>query len=108
MTEKIKVIYCPKQMRPFPAHVDNAMQFMVNGLIETVKVADDTAIVCCKDAKENGMPCNISVPVDGFYGDVFMVGLAGDEFVSLSETQVAFYLPQAMKRYKEHSSGGNA
>lgn len=82
--DKIKVLVkkpgIPKwQVREIENSLED-MQRIVGGYIETVTLADDFAVVCNEEGRVLGLPYNTQINGIDFVGDIFIVGIDGDEF----------------------------
>lgn len=71
------------------------MQNIVGGLIQAVyPFADEVALVCNEEGKIMGLPSNrlILQMQDIIAGTFFVCGLSEDDFASLNDEQVEYYL----------------
>ena len=73
------------------------LQETVGGLIEVIGNGDGTLIVCNDEAKLNGMDGNRRINGDVIAGPFFVVGEDGENFRSLTDTEMQKY----MQRFKE-------
>ena len=73
------------------------LQETVSGLIEVIDNGDGTLIVCNDEAKLNGMDGNRRINGDVIAGPFFVVGEDGENFRSLTDTEMQKY----MQRFKE-------
>lgn len=81
--------------RPRIAEIENtltALQKVVGGYIETVTLAKDCCIICNEEGRLQGLPYNLTFGGISFVGTVLFVGVAGDEFCSLSERKTNFLM----------------
>ena len=69
-----------------------ALQEAVGGYIETVTLAKDCCIICNEEGRLQGLPYNLTFGGISFVGTVLFVGVAGDEFCSLSERKINFLM----------------
>ena len=77
-----------------PVHVEwisnrlDALQGIVGGYIEVFRITEGTAIVCNEEGRINGMEYNCSALGQDFYGDIFVVGIDGEDFTDVGETKM--------------------
>lgn len=100
----INVLKVEYGKEPYAKEIDaglESLQHEVGGFIEAVyPFREPVAIVCNEEGKCNGMPLNRALRdrsdliYDVIAGDFLVVGLAGENFTSLSDEQ--------MKQYAEH------
>ena len=64
----------------------------MGGYIETVTLAKDCCIICNEEGRLQGLPYNLTFGGISFVGTVLFVGVAGDEFCSLSERKTNFLM----------------
>lgn len=92
MKDRIKVWYKPNaETRPVILETDNtlgALQNLVGGYIETIRVAVDAALIVNEEGLLRGLPYNITFCGAQLVGPVVMVGIEGDEFTDLPEAAV--------------------
>lgn len=69
-----------------------ALQEAVGGYIETVTLARDCCIICNEEGRLQGLPYNMTFGGISFVGTILFVGVAGDEFCSLSERKTNFLM----------------
>lgn len=78
---------------PYLADIDGSlesMQKIVGGYIEPVLLGGDGLIlVCNEEGKLRGMPKNIDIGGDVVCGDCFICGTDGEDFIGLTDDQVA-------------------
>ena len=87
----MKVIIKEPGQRPRVTEIENslsALQQAVGGYIEMVTLAEDCCIICNEEGRLQGLPYNLTFCGVSFVGTILFVGIAGDEFVGLSECQV--------------------
>lgn len=102
MEEKIKVIYCPANSAPVEKVISNtlkAMQELVGGNIEAHGATTGTALICNEEGRILGMPENMSAPFAGLCGDVFLCGTDGEDFASIADDEVSFWLGMCRRRW---------
>ena len=56
------------------------LQRIVEGPIETVKIADDCVLIVNEEGKLRGLEANFALGYDVIVGEVAVVGVDGDEF----------------------------
>ena len=81
--------------RPRVTKIENslsALQEAVGGYIETVTLAKDCCIICNEEGRLQGLPYNLKFGGISFVGTILFVGVAGDEFCSLSERKTNFLM----------------
>ena len=83
-----------------------AIQKEVEGLFEVVYMRDGTILCCNGESKLNEMEPNRRLVDDIICGPFFMVGNSGEDFVSLTDEQVAKYLEQfgEPEQFQEHEA----
>lgn len=87
----MKVIIKEPGKKPRITEIENSLstlQQAVGGYIETVTLAEDFCIICNEEGRLQGLPYNLTFCGVSFVGTILFVGVAGDEFVDLSEYQV--------------------
>lgn len=70
--------------------VDNtleALQEQVGGYIETVTFRADACVLCNEEGAIHHLPYNTTICRVDFLGPVLIVGVKGEEFTDLTETQ---------------------
>ena len=65
------------------------MQQLVDGYIESVKLTDKSVMICNEEGKFNDMKRNFYMKdiKDTIFGPALFVGVKGDEFCDLSDTE---------------------
>jgi len=65
------------------------MQQLVDGYIEPVKITDESVMICNEEGKINDMKKNFYLDDidDWIFGPVLFVGVKGEEFCDLSDTE---------------------
>lgn len=102
MNKKLTVVMVEPNKAPYVAKLKNelpALQKAVGGLIEIIDNNDGTLIICNEDGKLQGLEGNRRIG-DGtsiIAGTFFAVGDGGENFKSLTESEVVKY----MDRFKE-------
>lgn len=102
MAEKLTVVMVEPHQAPYVTEIKNtlsALQKAVGGYIEVVGNADGTRIICNEEGKLQGLEGNRRIH-DGMSviaGRFFVVGDDGENFRSLTESEVVKY----MDRFKE-------
>lgn len=102
MSKKLTVVIVEPHKAPYIKKIDDelsALQKCVGGYIETVYNGDGTIIVCNEEGKLQGLEGNRRIR-DGssiIAGTFFVVGDDGENFRSLTESEVVKY----MDRFKE-------
>ena len=81
-----------------------AFQQTVGGLIECFDISENTTIICNEEGKINGMKPNRAIRTEGqildiVAGNMFVVGIDGENFCSLTDEQISeitekFYYPE--------------
>lgn len=87
----MKIIIKEPGQRPRTTEIENslsALQQAVGGYIETLTFTEDCCIICNEEGRLQGLPYNLTFGGILFVGTILFVGVAGDEFVDLSECQV--------------------
>ena len=91
----MKAIIKEPGKKPRITEIENnlaALQEAVGGYIETVTLAKDCCIICNEEGRLQGLPYNLTFGGISFVGTVLFVGVAGDEFCSLSERKTNFLM----------------
>lgn len=102
MSEKLTVVMVEPHKEPYVVEIEDelsALQKAVGGYIETVYNGDGTIIICNEEGKLKGLEGNRRIR-DGasvIAGTFFVVGDDGENFRSLTESEVVKY----MDRFKE-------
>lgn len=86
----------PPEERSTPNTLE-ALQKAVGGYIETVTVAADVCVVCNEEGRLRGLEPNVTFLGVMFVGPILIVGVKGDEFVSLPRRRSGFWL-EALSR----------
>lgn len=79
------------QEEPEMREIDNtlqALQAIVDGPIETLRLSKSIVIIVNKEGRLRGMQCNSL----GFAGPMVCVGHAGEEFRGLTEAEAEFLM----------------
>jgi len=82
----MKVIWKKPEKPPETAEVENtlaALQEAVGGSIETVRLAEDTCLVCNEEGWLQQLPYNCRIGGMPLAGDVLLVGVCGEEFCDI-------------------------
>ena len=61
---------------------------IVGGYIECVRISDGIILVCNDEGKLKGLEPNFILGDDIIVGDVFFVGVKGEDFTSLSDQHI--------------------
>lgn len=102
MSEKLTVVMVEPHKEPYVTEIKDelsSLQKAVGGYIETVYNGDGTIIICNEEGKLKGLEGNRRIR-DGasvIAGTFFIVGDDGENFRSLTESEVARY----MERFAE-------
>ena len=102
MAKKLTVVMVEPHKAPYVTKIDDelsALQKAVGGYIEVVGNGDGTLIICNEEGKLQGLEGNRRIH-DGasvIAGTFFVVGDDGENFRSLTESEVVKY----MDRFKE-------
>ena len=96
---KIKVLYIPIDRDPEYIEIENRLrefQNIVRGHIEIVTLKPGLALVCNEEGKLNGMKPNLFISKinDMVCGPVVIVGVSGEEFISVSDDEICPILNQ--------------
>lgn len=102
MAEKLTVVMVEPHQAPYVTEIKNALsalQKAVGGYIEVVGNGDGTLIICNEEGKLQGLEGNrrIHNGMSVIAGTFFVVGDGGENFRSLTESEVVKY----MDRFKE-------
>ena len=65
-----------------------ALQFEVDGWIETVTFAEDACVICNEEGRIQGLPFNLELMGILFFGTILIVGVDGENFTDLSDAGV--------------------
>lgn len=82
----IKVIIKHPGFIPYINWIPNelsALQDIVGGYIEVVKLFSDVIVVCNEEGKLKGMDYNCTIWGEDFVGDIFFCGVDGEDFVDI-------------------------
>ena len=107
MAEYLKVVMVEPHKAPYVTEIEDelsALQRAVGGYIEVVGNGDGTLIVCNEEGKLEGLEGNRRIH-DGMSiiaGTFFVVGEDGENFRSLTESEVTRY----MDRFKNPDDSG--
>lgn len=97
MAEKLKVVMVEPHKAPYVTEIDDklsSLQNAVGGYIEVVGNGDGTLIICNEEGKLQGLEGNRRIH-DGMSivtGTFFVVGDDGENFRSLTESEVTRYM----------------
>ncbi len=97
MSKNLTVVMVEPHKAPYVAEVDDelsALQKAVGGYIEVVENGDGTLIICNEEGKLQGLEGNRRIR-DGssiIAGTFFVVGDDGENFRSLTESEVTRYM----------------
>lgn len=86
MADKIRVLTKRPGQPPRSVWMSNSLenfQTAVGGYIETVTLAEDTAIICNEEGRLLGLPYNCEICGVSFVGDIVFVGVKGEGFADL-------------------------
>lgn len=94
--KKITVVSVKVGEKPNVVTVDADLESyhkLVGGWIETVRVAEDILMIVNEEGMITDLPINFVTfaglePVHQIHGNVFFVGVAGSDFVSLDKEQI--------------------
>ena len=99
--QKLRVLVVEPGQPPAVQEIDGSlesMQRLVGGYIQAVyPFADPVALICNEEGKLLGLPMNRTlrdergVPYDIVCGTFFLVGIAEDDFASLTDWQIEKY-----------------
>lgn len=76
----------------------SALQEAVDGYIQAVPLAADACIICNEEGKLIGLPYNIRILNEIFVGNILFVGVAGEEFCSLTNEQISLIDKRVLKQ----------
>lgn len=88
--EKPKVIEIENEL--------SALQEAVGGYIQAVPFAADACIICNEEGKLIGLPYNTRILNEIFVGNILFVGVAGEEFCSLTNEQISLIAKKVLKK----------
>ncbi len=97
---KITVLVLEPEKKPYVKVIDNilkSLQHEVDGYIQAIYPFDDVAVICGEESKINNKPLNRSLRDDTgeiydiIAGTFLVVGLAEENFGSLSDEQLRTY-----------------
>lgn len=97
---KITVLVLEPEKKPYVKVIDNilkSLQHEVDGYIQAIYPFDDVAVICGEESKINNKPLNHSLRDDTgeiydiIAGTFLVVGLAEENFGSLSDEQLRKY-----------------
>ncbi len=95
MPKLLRVLMVEPHKAPFEMTVADQLddlQETVGGLIEVIGNGDGTLIVCNEESKLNGMDGNRRLDGDVIAGPFFVVGEQGENFRSLTDSEVEKYM----------------
>lgn len=117
---KIKVMIKEPYKAPYDAEIENTLeefQRIVGGYIETFlcPLVPGVKIICNDEGKIMGLAPNLALMPDIICGTVIVVGVGGEEFVSLTEKQKndawlsltirAIHDPETIRRVTGYADG---
>lgn len=76
----------------------SALQEAVEGYIQAVPLAADACIICNEEGKLIGLPYNTRILNEIFVGNILFVGVAGEEFCSLTNEQISLIAERVLNR----------
>lgn len=76
----------------------SALQEAVEGYIQAVPLAADACIICNEEGKLIGLPYNTRIMNEIFVGNILFVGVAGEEFCSLTNEQISLITERGLKQ----------
>lgn len=88
--EKSKVIEIENEL--------SVLQEAVEGYIQAVPLAADVCIICNEEGKLIGLPYNTRIMNKIFVGNILFVGVAGEEFCSLTNEQISLITERGLKQ----------
>lgn len=94
MEKSIKILEVHPSRNPVAVEIENelkAMQDIVDGYIETIKLRENVVIVCNEEGKLRSLQPNRVVGNDVIVGTFFICGTKGANFCSLTEEQIKEY-----------------
>ena len=71
---------------------------IVEGYIQAVPLAADACIICNEEGKLIGLPYNTRILNEIFVGNILFVGVAGEEFCSLTNEQISLIAERVLNR----------
>lgn len=66
----------------------DSLRGIVDGYIEVFRITEDLAIVCNEEGRVNGMEFNCRAFGQDFYGDIFVVGIDGEDFTDVTDVKI--------------------
>lgn len=93
-TERIKVLFIKPDEHPVVTEIGNTLkdlQECVGGFIQMVMLSETAAIICNEEGKLNGLDANRWYYNDIIVGDFIIVGIDGEDTVSLSDEDIEEY-----------------
>lgn len=76
----------------------STLQEAVEGSIQAVPLVADACIICNGEGKLIGLPYNIRILNEVFVGNILFVGVAGEEFCSLTNEQISLIDERVLKQ----------
>ena len=76
----------------------STLQEAVEGYIQAVLLVADACIICNGEGKLIGLPYNIRILNEVFVGNILFVGVAGEEFCSLTNEQISLIAERILKQ----------
>lgn len=70
----------------------------MEGYIQAVPLAADACIICSEEGKLIGFPYNTRILNEIFVGNILFVGVAGEEFCSLTNEQISLIAERILKQ----------
>lgn len=70
----------------------------MEGYIQAVPLAADACIICNEEGKLIGFPYNTRILNEIFVGNILFVGVAGEEFCSLTNEQISLIAERILKQ----------
>ena len=95
MPKTLRVLMVEPHKAPFEMTIIDQLddlQETVGGLIEVIGNGDGTLLVCNEESKLNGMDGNRRLNGDVIAGPFFVVGEDGENFRSLTDTEMQKYM----------------
>lgn len=92
-----RVLIIQPNQHPYVALIDNTLereQEIVGGYIEAFTLDDDATIIVNEEGKLKELPPNRHYYDDILCGTIMIIGVDGDEFVSLTDEQISKYTEQ--------------
>ena len=93
-TQALFVLYAPDKNHMVEAVLPNTLERMqqaVGGYIEVYNNGDGTVTVCNEEGRINGMAPNRRIGRELFFGPIFVCGIDGENFRSLTEPEYETY-----------------